>query len=115
MSARLASAIPARRMRSAAAAHVIVRFIYSPCALIENLFAFFIFSGQPPPAPKVCVAPPLAAELFRRRDLNSTERGDHQGFDLVIESLGCCQERCVIVNRNERRGHDVSDGASAVW
>src|SRR4029077_3691331 len=68
-----------------------------------------------PPAPKVYVAPPLAAELFGRRDHNSTERGDHQGFELVIESLCCCQERRVIVNRNERRGHDVSDGASAVW
>src|ERR1700730_12274598 len=50
-----------------------------------------------------------------RPDFNSTECGDHEGFELVIESLGCCQERRVIVDRNERRGHDVGDGASAVW
>jgi len=55
------------------------------------------------------------AELFRRPDFNSTERGDHEGFELVIESLGCCQEGCVIVDRDERRGNDVGDGASAVW
>src|SRR5690349_2643129 len=74
-----------------------------------------MFAGQPPPALTVCVAPPLAAEPFGRRDLNSTEHGDHQGFELVIESLGCCQERRVIVKRDERRGYNVSDGASAVW
>ncbi|HEX9589574.1 MAG TPA: hypothetical protein VGA15_17750 [Bradyrhizobium sp.] len=55
------------------------------------------------------------AELFRRPDFNSTERGDHEGFELVIESLGCCQEGRVIVDRDERRGNDVGDGASAVW
>src|ERR1700722_15235050 len=41
---------------------------------------------------------PDAALLIIVGDLNSTERGDHQGFELVIESLGCCQEKRVIVN-----------------
>ncbi len=60
-------------------------------------------------------ARPGLREVRGRPDFNSTERGDHQGFELVIESLGCCQEGCVIVDRDERRGNDVGDGASAVW
>src|SRR6266568_2476726 len=69
--------------------------------------------ARPADPPAACLR--VYAELFRRPDFNSTERGDHEGFELVIESLGCCQEGRVIVDRDERRGNDVGDGASAVW